>query len=134
MAIRLSELHGISPMLARTLEKAQLDNSNRLLKAASDPKGRKEVAAKLGVPESEVLKLANRADLARISGIGSIYSDLLEFAGVDTVAELRTRNARNLHTKIKEAAQTHHVRRTPNPATVEDWIEEAKTLHRTITY
>ena len=42
------------------------------------------------------------ADLFRIKGVGEEYSDLLEEAGVDTVAELATRNADNLHAKILE--------------------------------
>ena len=44
----------------------------------------------LGVP-SHVLELINRADLARVKGIGSIYANMLEVAGVDTVKELAQR-------------------------------------------
>ena len=52
---------------------------------------RKALASKLGIDERALLELGNRADLARIKGVGAVYSDLLEFAGVDTVAELAKR-------------------------------------------
>lgn len=45
-------------------------------------------ADNLGVTTQAVLKLANRADLSRINGVGDALSDLLEEASVDTVKEL----------------------------------------------
>jgi len=46
--------------------------------------------------ESQILEFVNMSDLLRISGVGGEYAELLERAGVDTVKELRTRNAGNL--------------------------------------
>ena len=43
-----------------------------------------------------ILEWVNHADLWRINGVGSEYSDLLEAAGVDSPAELAQRNAANL--------------------------------------
>lgn len=133
MAIRLNELHGISPQLAVDLVEAGLDNSNKLLRIAADPNGRQKVAKRLGISEVEVLRMVNRADIARIDGIGQIYSDMLEYAGVATIAELRTHEARSLHGKLKEVAKQYEVRRVPNPATVEDWIEQAQALTRVVS-
>ena len=48
------------------------------------------------------MKWTNRADLARVKGIGEEYADLLEVAGVDTVPELAQRNAANLTAKMAE--------------------------------
>ena len=42
----------------------------------------------------KILKWVNMADLYRIKGVGSEYSELLEAAGVDTIKELRNRNVR----------------------------------------
>ncbi|MFT5175412.1 MAG: nucleotidyltransferase/DNA polymerase involved in DNA repair [Gammaproteobacteria bacterium] len=42
------------------------------------------------------------SDLMRVSGIGQEFSELLEAAGVDTVKELRNRNADNLAAKMAE--------------------------------
>jgi len=43
------------------------------------------LAEHAGVESRAILELANRADLARVRGIGGVFSDLLEQAGVDTV-------------------------------------------------
>jgi hypothetical protein len=44
----------------------------------------------------------NFADLYRIKGVASEYSQLLEVAGVDTVVELSNRVPANLHKKLVE--------------------------------
>ncbi len=79
----------------------------------AQPKERQELADKLGLDVRKLLELGNRADLGRIRGIGVVYSDLLEFAGVDTVAELATRKPENLFKKIMEVAAEHTVKRPP---------------------
>lgn len=89
---------------------------------------------RLGISEDVLLELGNRADLGRIKGIGPVYSDLLEFAGVDTVAELAQRNPDNLFARLQEVATHHHVRRLPTAAEVADWIAQAKQRDRGIFY
>ena len=111
------------PHHSRLLASPTLD---KLLAAAATPADRKALAAKLGVDEKEVLELANRADLARIKGVGKVYSDLLEWAGVDTVAELAQRNPDNLFEKIVSAANEHFVQRLPRSQDVADWVAQAK--------
>ena len=61
------------------------------------------MAAETGIDEAKVLKWTNMADLMRIKGVGEEYSELLEAAGVDTVKELRNRNAKNLAAAMAEA-------------------------------
>ena len=56
----------------------------------------------------------NHADLFRVKGVGPQFSELLEAAGVDTVKELRNRNAANLAAKLAEVNEEKHLcRRTP---------------------
>jgi predicted flap endonuclease-1-like 5' DNA nuclease len=81
------------------------------------------------------LKWVNRADLARIKGIGEEYADLLEVAGVDTVPELAQRNAENLYNKMVEVnAEKKMVRQIPTKSKVEDWVKQAKELDPVVTY
>jgi len=134
MALKLIELHGMTDDLAGKLKSQGLGNSDKLLAAVAQPKARAEMAAKLGVSERALLELGNRADLARIRGVGKVFSDLLESAGVDTVAELATRKPENLYSKIVEVAPQHFVKRLPRPADVQNWIEQAKSLERAIWY
>lgn len=58
--------------------------------------GRKELAEITGINEKLILKWVSMSDLFRIMGVASQYGELLECAGVDTVKELRNRNAENL--------------------------------------
>lgn len=130
MTIPASELFGVHEGLRAALEAAGLHTSDQLLAASAYPRDREALAARLGIDTREVLELANRADLARIKGVGKIYSDLLEWTGVDTVAELAQRNPANLYAAIVKAADLHFARRLPTPENVADWVAEAKTLAR----
>jgi predicted flap endonuclease-1-like 5' DNA nuclease len=82
-----------------------------------------------------LLEWVNRADLFRIKGVGTQYSDLLEAAGVDTVIELAHRRADNLTAKMAEVnEQKKLVRALPAESMVAEWINEAKTLPRMVEY
>ena len=82
-----------------------------------------------------ILELANRADLARISGIAGVFSDLLEHAGVDTVKELATRNPDNLHAKLLEINAAKKLSgRAPSQGMVKDWVAQAKALPKLLEY
>lgn len=77
----------------------------------------------------------NHADLMRIKGVGSEYADLLEAAGVETVAELAQRNPASLAEKLGAANEAKNlVRRVPTEAVVTTWIAEAKTLPKAVQY
>ena len=134
MSLNVTELYGVTPEIASALKSAGLTDSDKLLAAVAQPKDRTELAKKLDIDARALLELGNRADLARIKGIGRVYSDLLEFAGVDTVAEMATRNPDNLLAKINEVAAEHSVQRTPTAAEVADWVTQAKGLGRGIFY
>ena len=89
------------------------------------------------VPASQhpALGRSTWADLFRIKGVGTQYSDLLEAAGVDTVVELSKRRADNLAKKMAEVNEEKKlVRNLPVEAQLSAWIEEAKTLPRVMTY
>ena len=89
----IDAIEGIGVKNATTLRKLRIRTTEALLKAGATRKGRKELAAASGFSEHQILEWVNRADLFRVKGVGEEYSDLLEAAGVDTVKELRTRNA-----------------------------------------
>ncbi|MGC8857153.1 MAG: DUF4332 domain-containing protein, partial [Anaerolineae bacterium] len=84
----IMDIEGIGEKYAEKLRAAGIRTTEALLQKAATAKGRKEMAAQTGIEESKLLEWVNRADLYRIRGIGSEYSDLLEAAGVDTVPEL----------------------------------------------
>ena len=133
---KIKEIEGIGSKFAEKFSKAGIHNVSSLLDQACTPHGRKSLAEKTGIKESSILKWVNMADLFRVKGIGSEYSELLEKAGVDTVKELRNRNPENLHAKM-EAVNTAGralVRQLPSKSQVEKWIQEAKKLDSKVTY
>ena len=135
MAANLIDIEGIGPAHAKTLEGAGLKTTDDLLKAAGAAAGRKALAAKTAVSEAKVLEWVNRADLMRIKGVGSEFSDLLEVAGVDTVKELAQRVPANLQAKMAEVnEQKKLVRRVPNGGEVEAWVAEAKKLPAMVSH
>ncbi len=135
MSYKIEEIEGIGPAYAEKLSAADVKTTDDLLKLCCDAKGRKSTSEKTGVSEGQLLKWANMADLMRISGVGSEYSELLEAAGVDTVKELRNRNAENLAVKMAEVNETKNLTRAvPSEKVVKGWVEQAKTLDPLITH
>ena len=131
----IATIEGIGPVYAEKLTAAGIKTVEALLDAAKDPKGRQTLAEATGIDASRILKWANMADLMRIKGVGEEYSELLEAAGVDTVKELKHRNAENLHAKMEEINEAKKlVRQTPSLKSVGEWIEQAKTLPAILTY
>jgi predicted flap endonuclease-1-like 5' DNA nuclease len=129
------DIEGIGPANAEKLKGAGVRSTTALLKRGGDPKGRKELAYAINIEESKILKWVNHADLFRIRGIGSEYSELLEAAGVDTVPELRQRNAATLYeTLVKTNQAKKLVRKLPTAEQVTEWVEQAKSLPRVIEY
>ncbi len=131
----IKDIEGIGPAYGEKLEAAGIKTDNALLDQGATKKGRGEIAEKTGISEKLILEWVNRADLARINGIGSEYADLLEASGVDSVPELAQRNAANLHAKMAEVNEEKSlVRALPSESMVEKWVAEAKTLDRVVTH
>jgi len=136
MAYKLIEIKGIGPAYSATLnEKLGISFVEEYLELTASKKGRDEVAVKTGIAPGLILQWANMADLFRIKGIAEDFSHLLELSGVDTVKELRNRNAVNLHAKLTEVNTAEgYAGRTPGLAEVEDWIAQAGAMVPKITY
>lgn len=134
MKMRLSQIRGMEPDTAKSLRTVGIKDSEKVLTEFRTPQARKEWAVKLGMDDKALLELANRADLARVKGIGRVYANLLENCGVDTVAELAQRNPANLYEKLVANAAESGVQRAPRKEDVADWIAQAKQLGRGIEY
>lgn len=132
---RLSMIEGIAEVYEGKLKDAGVNSIEAFLEAAATKKGRIDLAEKSGISEKLILTWANHADLSRVKGIGSQYSDLLEEAGVDTVPELANRNPQNLYQKIMEVNEAKNlVRRPPSEKMIAGWIAQAKELPRILEY
>ena len=135
MAKKITEIEGIGPVYQEKLAAAGVKTVEGLLEAGASKAGRKKIAEESGLDESRILVWVNMADLFRISGVASQFAELLKAAGVDTVKELRNRNAENLHAKLVEVQEEKKITRSvPGLSQVEDFIEQAKKLEPMVTY
>lgn len=135
MAKKIEDIEGIGPKTGATLRANGISNVDKLLQAGCDKSGRVRLAEQTELSEARILKCVNMADLFRVKGVASQYAELLEGAGVDTVKELKHRNAENLAGKMEEVnAARKLVRKVPSVKVIASWIEQAKVLPAVITH
>jgi uncharacterized membrane protein len=132
----VADIEGIGSAYGEQLAAAGIRTTGDLLAGAGSATGRVALARETGISEELLLKWVNRADLMRIPGVGTQYSDLLEAAGVDSPAELARRNAANLATTFGEvvAARPGIVRRIPSETEVAAWIDAAASMDKAVTH
>ncbi|MCH6236415.1 DUF4332 domain-containing protein [Cognataquiflexum rubidum] len=135
MAKTITMIEGIGPANKEKLAAAGISTVEGLLEKGASKKGRKEIADASGIGEGVILDWVNMADLFRINGIASQFAELLKAAGVDTVKELRTRNAENLHKALVETnAEKNLTRVVPALSQIEDFIAQAKLMQPVVTH
>ena len=135
MAKKITEIEGIGPVYEGKLANAGIKTVEALLEKGATKSGRKKIATESDIDESRILDWVNMADLFRINGVASQFAELLKAAGVDTVKELRTRNAENLHAKLVEVQAEKKITRTvPGLSQVVGFIEQAAALEPLVTY
>jgi predicted flap endonuclease-1-like 5' DNA nuclease len=131
----IDAIEGIGVKYATKLRKARIRTTEALLKRGASRTLRRQLSEETGFTSHQILEWVNRADLFRVKGVGEEYSDLLEASGVDTVKELRTRNAANLTAKMAEVNKKKRlVRRLPTESMVSGWIANAKKLNPIVKY
>ena len=131
----IDAIAGLDPKSATRFRKSRVRTTEALLKRAATRRDRKALAAATRLDEKQILVWLNRADLMRVKGVGSEYSDLLESAGVDTIKELRRRNPASLTKKMTQINEAQKlVQRLPTEGMVEGWIAHASQLEPIISY
>ena len=135
MTYKIIDIQGIGPVYAEKLTAIGIETVDQLLEKGADAKGRQAIEEATGIRHDLVLTWVNHADLFRIKGVGPQFAELLEAAGVDTVKELRNRNAANLAAKMAEVNEEKHLtRRTPVEMEIQKFIDLAKELEPKVTH
>src|SRR3954464_8606716 len=135
MTYPISKIDGLTAFAATKLKKEGISTMEGLLDAAHSAKCRKELAAKTGFSEQQLLEWANLADYLRIPGMGKAKAELLRASGVNTVRELTHRNPARLAVAMREANDKRKlVRVMPSEKSVGDLIEKARQLPLKISY
>lgn len=132
---RIAEIEGIGRIYSKKLISVGVNTVDDLLQKCKDKSGRKSFSSETGIDEGKLLEWTNMADLFRIKGISSQYAELLVAAGVDTVKELRHRNADNLLQKMREInSKRKLVRQMASLNRIKSFIEQAKSLDPIISH
>ncbi|MFK7916280.1 MAG: DUF4332 domain-containing protein [Pseudomonadales bacterium] len=125
----VEEVEGISPGYGRRLREIGIDSTVALLDKCQTPEDLAAIAEHCGVEHFAVQKWAYMADLLRIPGVRGPYSELLVFAGVDTVQDLAARKASTLAGELSALnAREERIEEAPSAATLTDWIAAAAQL------
>src|ERR1700712_5396247 len=131
MTYPLTQIEGMTAFAASKLKKLGIRTTEALLEAAHTAKGRRDLSAKSGISEQQLLEWANIADYMRIPGMGKAKAGLLRAAGVTTVRELALRNPARLALNMKEVnTKRKLVRILPSEESVKQLIEKAGRLDR----
>ncbi|MYB17816.1 MAG: DUF4332 domain-containing protein [Holophagales bacterium] len=129
MPYGVRKIGGVGPAVAAKLAKAGIRTTDGLLAACRDRRERRLLSERTGLPERQIQRFVNRADLMRIRGVGGDFAELLVASGVRTVRELSRRRPLNLALKVSAVnAEKKLSRRAPSASMVERWIAKAKEL------
>lgn len=133
--MNIKEIKGVESGQGQKLRAAGVGSVEALIERGRTRSDRSKLAEATEIPEREILQWVNRADLMRLKGVGSEYSDLLEATGIDSCLELSHRVPDHLHDKMDETNRTERlVRRIPTASEVERWIVEAKSMARAVEH
>ncbi|MGI9628584.1 MAG: DUF4332 domain-containing protein [Longimicrobiales bacterium] len=133
---KLTAIEGIGVSAERRLKAAGVVNTQGLLDICGSTRGRKGVAGAARMAEAKLLRFVRHADLMRIKGVGGDYAELLEVSGVDSIPDLKGRNAVSLRSRLATTNTTKRkrlVRQLPSEKMVAGWINQAKRLKPKIT-
>ncbi len=134
MSYKIADIEGIGNTYAHILEEIGITHVEDFLASCRTPTDRKNLADRVGVPSAIVLKWANLADMFRIEGVAEEWSELLREVGVHTVMQLAQRNPRKLYSEIEHHDASRIVRQKPTDEQVEEWVDNARRLPRSLEY
>ncbi len=135
MSKPIDSIEGIGPAYKEKFGTAGINTVETLLEKGSSPAGRKAIAEATGFSESVVLDFVNMADLFRINGIAGQFAELLKVSGVDTVKELATRNAENLHAALCTTNDAKSLCKVvPSIDKITGFISQAGSMDKVVTH
>ena len=81
----VSKLRGVPATVRVALKRQGINTCARLLELAGTAAARRALAERTGIDGELLLRLAQRADMARINGIGAVFGMMLEELGHEVV-------------------------------------------------
>jgi len=131
----ISKLRGVPPTVRLRLKSQRITTCAQLLLAAGDAGARAELRESTGIDEDVLLHLVQRADMARVRGIGTVFGLMLEELGIADVDELAKRDPVELHAALRAYnLEERLARRSPTLEEVVEWIDTGRALPAVVTY
>ncbi|MBR56584.1 MAG: hypothetical protein CMH54_00850 [Myxococcales bacterium] len=97
--------------------------------ALANPKQRKGVANKIGLPEERLSELASLFDLMRVQGAGPKMARLFRIAEVTSCVSLAKEDPVALLDKLRAANYSHNIAsKLPDAQILTNWIKQASAL------
>ncbi len=129
------DIEGIGNAYRKRLREQGVETTGQLLEQAGDAVGRQALADQMQLPLRTVLDWASMADLMRLSGVATQFSELLQASGVDSMQELAAQDATELARRMNEVNERGQLTRAvPNAEKVAGWIAEAKSIPKALDY
>ena len=133
--LSISKLRSVPPSARWALKVKSINTSAQLLAAAGRFEQREALATDARIAPELLTVLVQRADLARINGIGVRFAQMLEEIGIHDVAAVADQVPIQLHDSLcHHNEQTRLCRRSPTLAETTNWVEQARALPIVVYY
>jgi len=120
---RLEDAYWIEPQYRRELPKVGITSLGELLSKTREKDDRDELALRLLIPKEVLIQWVEKAQLARLKGLGVGNLRLLERVGIDSISALAKDDPEHLYEKLEQIPQD---RVLPRRAMIRIWVREAR--------
>jgi predicted flap endonuclease-1-like 5' DNA nuclease len=131
----ISKLRGVPPTVRLRLKSQRITTCAQLLLAAGNADARAALLETTGIEADVLQRLVQRADMARIKGIGTVFGLMLEELGINDIDKLARQAPAELHAALRTYnLEERLARRSPTMEEVVEWIDAAQSLPLVVTY
>lgn len=131
----IGKLRGVAARVRAMLKVRRITTCGQLLGAAATADRREQLVRATGLDPEALLVLVQRADMARVNGVGAMFGLMLEELGIRDVQSLAAQDSEQLHAALRSYNRHERIaRRSPTAEEVTDWVEQARLLTPLVTY
>ena len=131
----LAKLGGMSRLALNSLKVFRITTTQQLLAAGAMAADREALSRSAKLAPHVLTTIVQRADMARVNGVGVVFRDMLWELGILDVALLAAQSPSILHERLKNLNDTERfARRSPTSEEVRDWILQAIDLPKLVTH
>ena len=131
----ISRLGGVPTKVRLALRAQRITTCQQLLAAAAEATAHRALALLTQIYPNTLTAIVQRADIARVNGVGAVFGLMLAGVGVADVADLAAADPVRLHARLHEHNACERLaRRSPTPEEVADWVAQARRLPVLVSY